>query len=81
MGRIAFHTFAIRLPEYSTVLNLDGELLAWRESLPGFFNMTEPDRSFDKEHPYLFVQRHLLACEWYYTRITLNRWVSPVRSG
>ncbi|KAK4684332.1 hypothetical protein P7C73_g5850, partial [Tremellales sp. Uapishka_1] len=73
MGRIAFHTFAIQLPDYSTVVNLDRELLAWRDSLPTFFRITTPDKSLDAKHPYLFVQRHLLSCEWFYTRITLNR--------
>ena len=73
MGRIAFHTFAIQLPKYQLVMDLDRELLSWRETLPGYFAMTHPDMSHDKEHPYLFVQRHLLACEWYYARITLNR--------
>jgi hypothetical protein len=73
MGRIAYHTFAIQLPDYQTVLELDKELLAWRETLPPFFRMTKPDLQFDKDHSYLFVQRHLLACEWFYTRITLNR--------
>jgi hypothetical protein len=73
MGRIAYHTFAIQLPDYSTVLSLDKELLAWRESLPPFFSMSNPDTSLDADHSYLFVQRHLLACEWFYTRITLNR--------
>ena len=73
MGRIAYHTFSIQLPEYQTVLNLDRELLAWRENLPSFFSLTNPDTSLDVDHPYLFVQRHLLSCEWYYTRITLNR--------
>lgn len=73
MGRIAYHTFTIQLPDYTTVLALDKELLAWRDALPPFLAMTNPDTSFDAAHPYLFVQRHLLACEWYYTRITLNR--------
>ena len=73
MGRIAYHTFAVQLPDYTTVLSLDRELLSWQDSLPSFFSMTNPDTSLDKEYPYLFVQRHLLACEWYYTRITLNR--------
>lgn len=73
MGRIAYHTFTIQLPDYQTVLALDKELLAWRDSLPPFLAMQNPDASFDQTHPYLFVQRHLLACEWYYTRITLNR--------
>ncbi|GMK56232.1 hypothetical protein CspeluHIS016_0300720 [Cutaneotrichosporon spelunceum] len=73
MGRIAYHTFTIQLPDYQTVLALDKELLAWRDGLPPFLAMTNPDTSFDQTHPYLFVQRHLLACEWYYTRITLNR--------
>ena len=78
MGRIAYHTFAIQLPDYTTVLNLDRELLAWREALPPFFTMDNPDTSLDKDHPYLFVQRQLLACEWYYTRITLNRYVCVI---
>ena len=78
MGRIAYHTFAIQLPDYTTVLNLDRELLAWRDALPPFFTMDNPDTSLDKDHPYLFVQRHLLACEWYYTRITLNRYISTL---
>ncbi|WVQ75554.1 hypothetical protein IAR50_005181 [Cryptococcus sp. DSM 104548] len=73
MGRIAYHTFAIQLPEYSTVVALDRELLTWRDNLPSFFRMENPDTSLDKSHSYLFVQRHLLACEWYYARITLNR--------
>ncbi|BEI88770.1 uncharacterized protein CcaverHIS019_0201320 [Cutaneotrichosporon cavernicola] len=73
MGRIAYHTFTIQLPDYQTVLALDKELLAWRSGLPPFLAMINPDTSFDQTHPYLFVQRHLLACEWYYTRITLNR--------
>ena len=77
MGRIAYHTFAIQLPDYQKVLELDKELIAWRDSLPAFFHMTKPDLSHDKTHSYLFVQRHLLACEWYYTRITLNRYVTP----
>ena len=73
MGRIAYHTFAVSLPDYSIVLGLDRELIAWREAVPTFFALTHPDTSMDKQHPYLFVQRHLLASEWYYTRITLNR--------
>lgn len=73
MGRIAYHTFTIQMPDYQTVLALDKELLAWRDSLPPFLAMINPDSSLDASHPYLFVQRHLLACEWYYTRITLNR--------
>lgn len=73
IGRIAYHTFAIQLPDYGTVVSLDRELLAWRDNLPSFFRMENPDTSLDQSHPYLFVQRHLLACEWYYTRITLNR--------
>ena len=73
MGRIAYHTFAVSLPDYSIVLGLDRELIAWRDAVPNFFALINPDTSMDKQHPYLFVQRHLLASEWYYTRITLNR--------
>ncbi len=79
MGRIAYHTFAIQLPEYPTVLTLDRELVDWRESLPPFFSISNPDTSLDAKYPYLFVQRHLLACEWFYTRITLNRLVAWVK--
>ncbi|KAL7425182.1 hypothetical protein Q5752_000870 [Cryptotrichosporon argae] len=73
MGRIAYHTFAIALPDYGTVVALDKELLDFRDRLPRFLCMQNADASFDATHPYLFVQRHLLASEWYYARITLNR--------
>lgn len=73
MGRIADHTFAIRPPDYATVLNLDQELLTWQTNLPAFFSFSNPDTSLDNRHHYLFVQRHILATEYYFARITLHR--------
>lgn len=65
--------FAIRPPEYSTVLKLDQELLAWQSNLPSFFAINHPDTSLDAKYHYIFVQRHLLACEFLFARITLHR--------
>lgn len=68
-----FTAFAIRPPEYSTVLKLDQELLAWQSNLPDFFAINSPDTSLDAKYHYIFVQRHLLACEFLFARITLHR--------
>ncbi|KAJ9107031.1 hypothetical protein QFC19_002900 [Naganishia cerealis] len=73
MGRISDHTFAIRPPDYATVLKLDQELLDWQSKLPPFFAIHHPDTSLDSKHHFLFVQRHLLACEFLFARITLHR--------
>ncbi|KAJ9104494.1 hypothetical protein QFC21_001990 [Naganishia friedmannii] len=73
MGRISDHTFAIRPPDYATVLRLDQELLDWQSKLPPFFAIHHPDASLDSKHHFLFVQRHLLACEFLFARITLHR--------
>ncbi len=78
MGRIADHTFAIRPPDYSTVLELDQELLNWQAALPSFFNFSNADTSLDERHHYIFVQRHILATEYYFARITLHRCVTWV---
>ena len=73
LGRIAFHTFTVHPPVYQTVLDLDRDLLAWQAGLPAFLAMNDPDRIHDTDHSYLYVQRHLLALEWYYARVTLHR--------
>jgi hypothetical protein len=67
--------FAIRPPDYATVLKLDQELLDWQSKLPPFFAIHHPDTSLDANHHFLFVQRHLLACEFLFARITLHRQV------
>lgn len=73
MGRISDQTFAIKPPDYSMVLRLDQELLDWQSKLPPFFALFHPDTSFDQRYNYIFVQRHLLACEFLFARITLHR--------
>lgn len=73
MGRISDHTFAIKPPDYSMVLKLDQELLDWQSKLPPFFALSHPDTSLDLQYHYIFVQRHLLACEFLFARITLHR--------
>ena len=57
------------------VLKLDQELLDWQSKLPPFFALFHPDTSLDQKYRYIFVQRHLLACEFLFARITLHRYV------
>jgi hypothetical protein len=57
------------------VLKLDQELLDWQSKLPAFFALFHPDTSLDQKYHYIFVQRHLLACEFLFARITLHRYV------
>lgn len=47
--------------------------MAWQSNLPPFFAINHPDTSLDSKYHYIFVQRHLLACEFLFARITLHR--------
>ncbi len=69
----AYVAFAIKPPEYAAVLKLDQELLAWQNGLPSFFAINQPNTSLDHKYHFIFVQRHLLACEFHFARITLHR--------
>ncbi|CDZ97052.1 Transcription factor domain, fungi [Phaffia rhodozyma] len=73
MGRISDKTFSLKSPSYSTVVELDAELIEWKHNLPSYFKLENPDRSMDSKYHYLAFHRQMLASEFYYTRITLHR--------
>ncbi|KAL7415858.1 hypothetical protein BDY24DRAFT_380316 [Mrakia frigida] len=73
MGRISEKIFSLKSPQYSTVVEIDQELIEWKHTLPSYFKLENPDKSFDAKYHYLAFHRSMLASEFYYTRITLHR--------
>lgn len=57
---------------YSDVIDLDDELLNWKQNLPPFYSL-DPDTTLDHSHPYIPMQRFLLVTEFLFVRISLHR--------
>jgi hypothetical protein len=73
MGKISDKIFSLKSPHYSTVVELDQELIEWKHNLPSYFKLEHPDKSMDDHYHYLAFHRQMLASEFYYTRILLHR--------
>ncbi|PVH73515.1 hypothetical protein DL98DRAFT_431103 [Cadophora sp. DSE1049] len=74
IGRIQEKCFGLDPPVYDTVLNLDQELLKWKDELPTYFSLQNPDLSLDNEtHPFLRWHRLYLHTNYHFARITLHR--------
>jgi hypothetical protein len=71
-----FHAYPGQPRRYSDVTELDAELLRYRDSLPGPYQLGEKgavDKSFDQLCPFLPLHRHLINLELHYVRIALHR--------
>ncbi|TIB65702.1 hypothetical protein E3P77_02580 [Wallemia ichthyophaga] len=73
MGRIQTAAFGMRPPPYSVILELDGELQKFKQALPPYFQLDEPDLTHDSALKYLSTHRYFLSTEFYFVRITLHR--------
>jgi len=74
IGRIQEKCFGLDPPVYDTVLNLDQELLKWKDELPPYFSLQNPDLSLDNEtRPFLKWHRLYLHTNYHFARITLHR--------
>ncbi|ORX36464.1 fungal-specific transcription factor domain-domain-containing protein [Kockovaella imperatae] len=74
IGHVVHHFQKLDEPaRYSDVQMLNQELNDYVESLPPCFQMYQPDKSYDKEHPWLPVHRMLLLAEILVTIIILHR--------
>ena len=74
IGRIQEKCFGLDPPVYDTVLNLDQELLRWKDELPSYFSLQNPDLSLDNEtRPFLKWHRLYLHTNYHFARITLHR--------
>lgn len=73
MGHISDFFQNVNSPRhYSDVIELDDELISWRQHLPPFYSL-DPDTSLDHSHPYIPMQRFLLVTEFLFVRISLHR--------
>ncbi|KAH9943451.1 uncharacterized protein BXZ73DRAFT_40632 [Epithele typhae] len=73
MGRMSDFFQNVNSPRhYSDVIELDDELLNWRQNLPPYYSL-DPDTSLDRSHPYIPLQRFLLVTEFLFVRISLHR--------
>jgi hypothetical protein len=71
-----FHAFPGQPRRYNDVIELDAELLHYRESLPRVYQLDDKgpvDKSFDQLCPFLTLHRHLINLELHYVRIALHR--------
>ncbi|KAH6719589.1 fungal-specific transcription factor domain-containing protein [Leptodontidium sp. MPI-SDFR-AT-0119] len=74
IGRIQDKCFGLDPPVYDTVLNLDKELLKWKDELPSYFSLHNPDLSLDDDdRPFLKWHRLYLHTNYHFARITLHR--------
>ncbi|OAA68546.1 Transcription factor [Niveomyces insectorum RCEF 264] len=73
IGKIQEQTFGLRAASYREVMRLDAQLVAWKESLPSYLAVEEPDKSLDAARPFLRWQRLYLHTAFHFSRITLHR--------
>ena len=65
MGRISEKIFSLKSPQYSTSVEIDQELIEWKHTLPSYFKLESPDKSFDAKYHYLAFHRSMLASKFY----------------
>ncbi|CAK7204214.1 hypothetical protein SEUCBS139899_006968 [Sporothrix eucalyptigena] len=73
IGRIQEQTFGLRAASYREVMRLDAQLLAWKQALPAYLAIEDPDRSLDAGRPFLTWHRLYLHTAFHFSRITLHR--------
>ncbi|KAJ9243303.1 transcriptional regulator family: Fungal Specific TF [Paecilomyces variotii] len=59
-------------PSHADVIQYETE--KWFSSLPPAFDIAAPDKRFDKEHPYVALQRHHLHISGYMIMLTPIKW-------
>ncbi|KAH8697453.1 fungal-specific transcription factor domain-containing protein [Talaromyces proteolyticus] len=73
IGQIQEQTFGIRAASYRQVMQLDAQLVAWRDSLPAYLAFENPNLSLDSTCSYLAWHRLYIRTAFYFARITLHR--------
>ncbi|KAF4302512.1 putative nuclear protein [Botryosphaeria dothidea] len=73
IGAIQEKCFGLFTVSYDTVLALDREILEWRNKLPPYFRLEDPDLSLDSHLPYLAWHRLHLHSMYHFARVTLHR--------
>ncbi|KAK2741715.1 hypothetical protein FQN55_008214 [Onygenales sp. PD_40] len=73
IGSIQEQCFGNYSASYDKVVALDSELIAWKYSLPSYFQLHDPDLSLDATHSFLQWHRLYLHTNYHFARITLHR--------
>ena len=73
IGQIQEACFHFHTASYRDVLALDAKLMRWKNALPPYFALDNPDLSLDTTHGYLKWQRVYLHTSFHFARITLHR--------
>ncbi|KAH8820238.1 fungal-specific transcription factor domain-containing protein [Xylogone sp. PMI_703] len=73
IGQIQERCFGIQSASYRDVLELDEKLVAWKDALPSYFAVEDPDLVMDESRPFLKWQRLYLHTSFHFARITLHR--------
>ncbi|KPI35321.1 putative transcriptional regulatory protein [Cyphellophora attinorum] len=73
IGKIHEQTFGMNKCSYREVTTLEAQLVSWRQSLPRYLALKDPDRSLDRTHRYLKWHRHYLHTAFHFACVTLHR--------
>lgn len=73
IGEIQEACFHFHTASYRDVLALDEKLMRWKDTLPPYFALEDPDLSLDETHGYLKWQRLYLHTSFHFARVTLHR--------
>ncbi|CAG8107822.1 unnamed protein product [Penicillium salamii] len=72
-GEIQDRCFGLYPASYDLVMEMDNKLLAWKEQLPSYFSVENPELSLDELHTFLPWHRLYLHSAFHFARITLHR--------
>lgn len=73
VGAIQEKCFGLFTVSYDTVLALDRDILQWRNRLPSYLRLVDPDLSLDSRLPFLAWNRRHLHSMYHFARVTLHR--------
>jgi hypothetical protein len=72
-GEIQDRCFGLYPASYDMVIEMDNKLVAWKDQLPSYFAVENPDLSLDVSHTFLPWHRLYLHSAFHFARITLHR--------
>jgi hypothetical protein len=72
-GEIQDRCFGLYPASYDTVVEMDNKLVAWKQKLPTYFSVDDPELSIDESHKFLPWHRLYLHSAFHFARITLHR--------
>ncbi|KAJ6055893.1 hypothetical protein N7444_004991 [Penicillium canescens] len=72
-GEIQDRCFGLYPASYDMVVEMDDKLVAWKQQLPAYFSVDDPELSLDDSNTFLPWHRLYLHSAFHFARITLHR--------